>query len=100
KVSGAARRVAGDRRVGWHDDILFTVFVFDQQILAIFAGDRCRDIGVRHSAPRHAIPRSEAIWHDAALRIHENVNSDGLLTAVGLRHGGYADERALLDIRQ
>jgi tripartite-type tricarboxylate transporter receptor subunit TctC len=92
KVGGAARRVAGDRRVGWHYDILFTVFVFDQQILAIFASDRCRDIGVRHSAPRHAIPRSEAIGHDAALRIHENVNSDGLLTAVGLRHGGYADE--------
>src|SRR6516162_7514163 len=32
---------------GRHYDILFTVLVFAQHILAVFAGDRCRDIGVR-----------------------------------------------------
>jgi hypothetical protein len=27
----------------------------------VFAGDRCRDIGVRHDTPGHAVPRSKPI---------------------------------------
>src|SRR5262245_38320483 len=98
EVLGTSWRVTRNRGTRGHDDFLLTVLVFDEQILAILSGNGRRDIGISHGAAGPAVPRSMSIGHNAALRIHEDVNCERLLSPIRLRHGRYADECTFFNI--
>jgi hypothetical protein len=58
--------------------------------LAVSAGNSGRYGGIGHGAAGLQVPGPEA-FSGAALRWLEDMDCDGLLTAVGLRHGRDAD---------
>ena len=99
EIVHAADRIAHDRHIGPDDDVLLSVLVFDGDDRTVHAGHRRANRTVCHRTVRRAVPRPEA-FTGAAHRFGEDVNLDGLLRAIGLRHCPAADEFAVLDVSQ
>src|SRR5262249_48060033 len=65
KLAVVAWSVGNNRRVGRNDDFLFSVFVLDQDVLAVDAGHRRLDDRIGHGAARLQIPRAMPVGYNA-----------------------------------
>src|SRR3954447_20269438 len=70
-----ARRIGDDRRLGRDDDLFLSILVFDHDLLAIHAGHRGINGGIRHRAARTQVPGTMTLA-SAAHAFEEDVDGD------------------------
>src|SRR5580704_16493528 len=96
EIAFGADLVAPDRHAGGHDDLLLPLLVFERDGRTIDARHICTHRPVGHGAVRYGV--GPVALAGAAHFLREDMNFERFLGAIGLRHGGAADEEAFLDV--